>query len=154
MLFISILVFLGIDPGFVGLAISYALSICSGLEGITTNEQSHPIITILIFIITKIGVVFNLSWFENCMVCPERILQYVDIPGEDIYDATHADDDVAANNNVITTKINDIELGSLLSSSSSSSSLHVLGKIVFENVYFRYQPNHPVLSSSILVLLS
>jgi ABC-type multidrug transport system fused ATPase/permease subunit len=114
LLFISILVFMGINPGFVGLAISYALSICNGLQ----------------------GVVFTLSWFENCMVCPERILQYVDIPGEVIYNNNNNNDNNNDNNG------GDIELGMKTSSSSSSSTLtNIRGKIEFLNVYFRYQPD-------------
>ena len=48
-------------PGLVALSVSYGISIATDM----------------------VGLVGILAWFENCMICPERIQQYIDIPSEE-----------------------------------------------------------------------
>ena len=61
LLCISFLAFAShLPPGLIGLSISYGINVSNGLE----------------------GAVMILSWFENSMVCPERIQQYCDVESE------------------------------------------------------------------------
>jgi ABC-type multidrug transport system fused ATPase/permease subunit len=90
------------------------------------------------------------------MVCPERIQQYSKIQpeGTDAEKTKYWDKDIISNDENETfensfvgevEKVDkvekvDVEMGKL-SKTFKNSSFQVKGEIVFENVYFRYQPN-------------
>jgi len=132
LLFICIFAFgqLGgaINPSLVGLSLSYGLAISDQLQ----------------------FVVMLLSWFENSMVCPERVLQYCNIPQEGTEfqkqlfrgqiqggDAKSRDPSVASAGRASAS--GDSQTGVELSPMHKSYVTN--GAIEFRDVCFRYQPD-------------
>ena len=108
-----------ISPSLLALALSYSLYI---------SDDLMILVTIW-------------SWFEQSMVCPERILQYIDVPpeGTSVQQRLFKEDDkdtydMNEGGSVSPTFSGDSGV------SLSSTSWPVGGVIEYRNVWFRYQP--------------
>lgn len=116
-----------ISPGLLGLSISYGLSLSNSLQ----------------------SLIFNVAWFENSMICPERIVEYINIPQEGTPSQKSlfledAAEDVVDMSKGIKNNINNVEKIDRESQSSSSWSPH--GSIRYDQVRFRYQPGNTISS--------
>ena len=113
----AITLFLGrsyLSAGLIALSITYGLSISKGLE----------------------GLVAVLAWFENNMVCPERIQQYVAVAPEGTLEQR-----------MLFREPTGDKLGSELD--DYSSSICGKGSIVYDNVSFSYQPQGDIVLKNI-----
>jgi ABC-type multidrug transport system fused ATPase/permease subunit len=114
--FIVILAFLSrsfVSAGLLGLSISYGLSVSNSLQ----------------------MLVMMFAWFENSMVCPERIQQYIDVSPEGTADQDLYHDVI----NLPGAEAGD-RLPRLGVTQGSMNGWPSQGKIVFDHVRFRYQP--------------
>ncbi len=121
LLFICIFAFSGsLGPSLVGLCISYGLAISDEL----------------------MFSVMILSWLENSMVCPERILQYCHIPREGTVEQKRAYK-LHQGIDEVSQGVDEIEMSPLHAPTASDnydSNWIKQGKLCFDHVYFRYQP--------------
>lgn len=123
-----------VSSGLVGLSISYGLSICNELQ----------------------GLVMMWSWFENSMISPERIIEYIDIPvegtdfqkqlyrGGNTYPEVVVQDENVVNNPVIHNSCSSSNKSMVMPKPWPSN-----GNISFNNVCFRYQPDSELVLKNI-----
>eukprot|EP01035_Chromulina_nebulosa_P017141 gene17141-22655_t len=108
------------SSGLVGLSLSYGLSVSNSLQ----------------------GLVLMLSWFENSMVCPERIQQYIDVEPE------------GTNQQKLLYRDEDSSLQLTNNDITISKTWPSRGEIEYRKVRFRYQPTGEVILRDLSFKLS